>query len=73
MTPTVRNQILLHLFSDILQTLHNNYGNVEDMHMLFLEVFGHFLKKLHVVEHFSSMFCIGGTYFVQPTPLTPFG
>jgi hypothetical protein len=47
------------------------------VHVIFwnLEVFGHFSKNLHVGElsHFSSMFWIDGTYFVQSTLLTPLG
>jgi hypothetical protein len=59
--PTLCNQLLPQFLADILQTLHNCYGHIEDVHG-----FGHFSKNFHVVElgHFSSMFCIDSTYVV---------
>jgi hypothetical protein len=35
--PTLCNQLLAHLLADILQTLHNCYGHIEDVHVTFWE------------------------------------
>jgi hypothetical protein len=57
---TLCNQLLSHLWVDILQSLHSCYGHIQDVHIYFLEVFAHSLKNLHVVDlgHFPNMFWI---------------